>query len=353
MMQKSKIRRAFEVTGVVSFLLLTSGCCNGRFAIVRNHRTQCTCSHHKDAKTQLANNDAAIDTHSRYFTDNGYQKNLISAEAPLAANSNQVSRQKTYRDDIDPNKIAAESIETPASTDSVIANENSAISSDKAELVAAITTNVTPPQEIQAAPIDEIVAADETADSKPNKNLLVNDLRSFGEPKDGWKLPDANQGKTFELPAPVADNAEPAFDDSFPGSIVGEINKNIVLRAKIVQPLIRPLPDDARYTQGRRLNPAKPAGYTRDELIKDAPEIQTPTHQIDELPPLRQPRPLIDPVSVEKKEKTASSTNNSTGGMVLKAVPQATEINFASLPQPAAPQVPNQAASPDATTRNR
>ncbi|MEQ1906879.1 MAG: hypothetical protein ABL888_22035 [Pirellulaceae bacterium] len=353
MMQKSKIRLAFEVAGVTSFLLLTSGCCNGRFAIVRNQRTQCTCSHIKDAKVQLAKNDTAIDTHSGYFTDSGYQQKLIRAEAPPAANSNQASRQKTDRDDTDPTKIAAESIETPASTDPVNANENSAVSSDKAEPVAAITTNVTPPQEIQAAPIDEVAAADQTADSKTDENLLVNDLRSFGEPQDGWKLPDANKGKTFELPAPATDVAEPELDDSVPGSIVGEINKNIVLRAKVVQPLIRPLPDDARYTQGRRLNPAKPAGYTRDELNNDAPVIQTPTHQIDELPPLRRPRPLIDPVSVEKKEKTASSTNNSTGGMVLKAVPQATEINFANLPQPAAPLVPNQAASPDATTRNR
>jgi hypothetical protein len=346
MMQKSKIRQAFEVAGVASFLLLTSGCCNGRFAIGSNHRTQCTCSHNKDAKAQLAKNDAAIDTHSRYFTDNGYQQHLISSESPLAANSSQASRQKAGRDETDPNKVAAESIMSPASPDSAIANET-------VEANVASVNIITPPQEIQAAPIDEVAAPDKTTNSKADGNLFVNDLRTYGEPQDGWKLPDAKQGKTIDLPAPAADNAEPALDDSVPGSIVGEMNKNIVLRAKVVQPLIRPLPDDARYTQGRRLNPAKPAGYTRDELIKGSPEIQTPTHQIDELPPLRQPRPLIDPVSVEKKEKTAASTNNSTGGMVLKAVPQATEINFANLPHPAAPLVPNQTASPDAKTQNR
>ncbi len=346
MMPKSKIRHAFKVAGVASFLLFTSGCCNGRFSFVRNHRTHCTCSNPQTAKTQVAQNDDAIDTHSRYFTESGYQKNLTSSDIPLVANSILISRQKTLRNETEPQKISAECTSTPAPINSVVVSEKSAGDSPNSNLVI-------PPQEIQADPIEEGVASEQAPDSQAEGNLLVNDVRSYGENEDGWKLPDADQGKTFELPAPTTDSTEPALDDSVPGSIVGEVNKNIVLRAKVVQPLIRPLPDDARFTQGRRLNPAKPVGYTRDELEQVAPEIQSPAHQIEELQPLRRPKPLIDPVSVEKKEKTAGSPSKSPGKTVLKAIPKSTEINFLNLPQPAAPLIPNQAAAPVVPTRNR
>ncbi|MEZ6094601.1 MAG: hypothetical protein R3C03_10250 [Pirellulaceae bacterium] len=230
-----------------------------------------------------------------------------------------------------------------------------------APLAETQVSNVTvsDPEQIEAEPLTTVVATTE-------ESQHVDSDRNVGNLADGWEVPQSEEKQELlapverianadAAPAPVpspairptnsVENSEAESvvvvdqEDSDPSTAKAEdivlqtivpsdlapldqfpaLNSNgIVLRAKIVQPLIRPLPLDVRQADGRRLNPAHPIKYQFPQN-QNAPggtsPMQLPTTKPDILKPID-----LDTVP------NAQSNRMIDGGIVLKATNEASEI---------------------------
>ncbi|MBX3416423.1 MAG: hypothetical protein KF851_02375 [Pirellulaceae bacterium] len=145
------------------------------------------------------------------------------------------------------------------------------------------------------------------------QDYLVGNERAYGDDDDAWKTAQED-------------------DSNVAGSIVDDFNGRIVLRAKVVQPLIRPLPDDTRVSEGRRLTPAKPVGYPQPTPINvtetyggSSLRNLAPAPLQQAFRPTNVPQPMLKPASTSAQ--AWGSEQNFSG---LMANPQSSEVNFST-----------------------
>ncbi len=352
MSTKSYLRDSAVCLAVASALLISAGCCGGRTA---THRYCCHTGRWIPLKSSCCSGNSGA-PRSSYFAgcDSGASQPATSQPtleqhvsnrkppAEIAASRSSIlnSQDLTALADADAGKSKGEP-QVTCVPEEIVAQP---IETAKLEVVAT-----TPPPVITAEPKStpavaaQPPATEKVAEQKPiefeveviekappiTAEQLVDNDRYHGDLNDAWRT-----GESDAAPSP------PANQDPVAPSVVTDFNEKIVLRAKVVQPLIRPLPDDTRVADGRRLTPAKPVGYGPLTTSNNEPYGGNSLKNVEPAP-LRglnpgntAPRPMLAPPPAQQPDRGMWSNSDSA----LLANPQSSEINF----QPLAPGSYNQ-----------